>query len=72
MCYNNHLVIQSTKISASDRTIFITLKSLGILKNWQRLQRKELLRFGFNSLNKNQLVFTSQNNTMHNPNKPRV
>lgn len=70
--YNNHLVIQSTKTSASDRTIFIDSKSLGILKNWQRLQRKELLRFGFNSLSKNQLVFASQNNTMHNPNKPRV
>lgn len=70
--YNNHLVIQSTKTSASDRTIFIDSKSLDILKNWQRLQRKELLQYGFNSLNKKRLVFSSKNNTMHNPNKPRV
>ncbi|WP_057868954.1 tyrosine-type recombinase/integrase [Liquorilactobacillus hordei] len=59
--YNNHLVVQSTKTSASDRTIFIDSKSLGILKSWQRLQRKELLQYGFNSLNKKQLVFSSKN-----------
>ncbi|MFT8836632.1 site-specific integrase, partial [Liquorilactobacillus satsumensis] len=68
----NHLVIQSTKTEASDRTIFIDQKSLSILKHWQKLQRIELLQFGFNSMDTKQLVFASQNNTMHNPNKPRV
>ncbi|MFT9256004.1 tyrosine-type recombinase/integrase [Liquorilactobacillus hordei] len=68
----NRLVVQSTKTAASDRTIFIDPKTLGILKRWHQLQRIELLHYGFNSLGDKQLVFSSQKNQMHNPNKPGV
>ena len=66
----NRLVVQSTKTAASDRTIFIDPKTLGILKKWHQLQRIELLHYGFNTLGAKQLVFASQKNQMHNPNKP--
>lgn len=67
------LIIQSTKTAASEREIFIDNKTLGILKDWKKLQKMQLFQLGFNSSSsKNQLVFSSNLNKMHNPNKPRV
>ncbi|WP_239985477.1 tyrosine-type recombinase/integrase [Liquorilactobacillus hordei] len=66
------LIIQSTKTAASEREIFIDNKTLGILKDWKKKQKVQLFQLGFNSSSKDQLVFSSTLNKMHNPNKPRV
>lgn len=66
------LVIQSTKTEASERTIFIDDKTIEILGEWHKLQKVQLLQLEFNSNSKNQLIFASTINKMHNPNKPRV
>lgn len=66
------LIIQSTKTAASEREIFIDNKTLGILKDWKKKQKVQLFQLGFNSSSKDQFVFSSTLNKMHNPNKPRV
>lgn len=43
-----------------------------ILQEWRTKQKIELLQLGFNSFSDDQLVFASEKNQMHDPNKPRT
>src|SRR5699024_8126408 len=52
------LVIQAPKTKASFRTISIDDKTLDVLKHWKTQQRIESLKFGHNTMNKKQYVFT--------------
>lgn len=52
------LVIQAPKTKSSLRTISIDDKTLDVLKHWKTQQRIESLKFGHNTLNKKQYVFT--------------
>lgn len=68
----NALIVQSPKTQASYRSIFVDRKTMQILKKWRTTQKIELLQLGFNSFSDKQLVFASEKNKMHNPNKPRT
>lgn len=52
------LVIQAPKTKSSLRTVSIDDKTLNILKHWKTQQRIESLKFGHNTMNKKQYVFT--------------
>lgn len=70
--HDNTLIVQSPKTRASYRNIFIDPKTMKILQEWQTKQKIELHQLGFNSFSDEQLVFASEKNQMHNPNKPRT
>ena len=44
--------------------------TLSVLKKWRKIQRTEALQFGFNTMNKNQLIFTNIDNNFLSPAKP--
>ncbi|WP_436945031.1 tyrosine-type recombinase/integrase [Staphylococcus xylosus] len=52
------LVIQAPKTKSSLRTISIDDKTLDVLKHWKSQQRIESLKFGHNTMDKKQYVFT--------------
>ncbi|MEW8963735.1 site-specific integrase [Staphylococcus arlettae] len=52
------LVIQAPKTKSSLRTISIDDKTLDVLKHWKVQQRIESLKFGHNTMDKKQNVFT--------------
>lgn len=52
------LIIQAPKTKSSLRTISIDDKTLDVLKHWKTQQRIESLKFGHNTMNKKQYVFT--------------
>ncbi|MDN7145172.1 site-specific integrase [Liquorilactobacillus mali] len=66
------LIINSPKTFESNRTVFIDLKTIDIIKKWRFQQKQELMYLGFNSLQPNQLVFNSAKNTMLQPVKPTL
>lgn len=70
--HDNTLIIQAPKTQASYRDIFVDPKTMKILQEWRTKQKIELLQLGFNSFSDEQLVFASEKNQMHNPNKPRT
>lgn len=45
--------------------------TLSILKTWRKVQRTESLTFGFNTMSKDQLIFTNIDNVFLSPAKPR-
>ena len=51
-------IIQAPKTKSSLRTISIDDKTLDVLKYWKTQQRIESLKFGHNTMNKKQNVFT--------------
>lgn len=54
------LIVQSPKTRASNRTVDVDLKTISILKDWKKIQSKELSELGFKiKTDKNQLVFTN-------------
>lgn len=52
------LIIQAPKTKSSLRTISIDDKTLDVLKHWKTQQRIESLKFGHNTIDKKQNVFT--------------
>jgi len=52
------LIIQAPKTKSSLRTISIDDKTLNVLKHWKTQQRIESLKFGHNTMDKKQNVFT--------------
>ncbi|PKI09161.1 site-specific integrase [Staphylococcus shinii] len=52
------LVIQAPKTKSSLRTISVDDKTLDVLKHWKTQQRIESLKFGHNTMDKKQNVFT--------------
>lgn len=70
---NNKQIIQDPKSFNSFRTISIDTNTMIILKKWKTEQASMLLKFGHNSMNKNQLLFsTASRNKMYTLSKPRT
>lgn len=52
-------IIQTPKTNSSNRIISIDNKTLDVLKHWKTQQRIDSLKFGHNTINKGQYVFTN-------------
>lgn len=57
-------VINPPKTKKSMRKIIMDQKTMDYLYQWKMEQRKQMLYYGFNTLNKKQMLFTTRNNTM--------
>nr|WP_268869330.1 site-specific integrase [Ligilactobacillus salivarius] len=51
------------KTKASNRTIALDKETIQELKHWKQIQAKELLKRGYNAMNKKQLVFSNRYNS---------
>ena len=58
----NGVKIQTPKTKASNRVISLDTETMQVLKMWQLEQRKQLLKLGINSMNKQQLIFSNREN----------
>ncbi|WP_312505937.1 site-specific integrase [Lysinibacillus sp.] len=67
---DNQLYLKTTK-TGTIRTIKMDEQTMQILKDWKKQQQQELLILGFNSLNKDQLVFSNSKNEYLQPTKTR-
>ncbi|MBO0481801.1 site-specific integrase [Candidatus Enterococcus courvalinii] len=56
---NRRLYLELPKTKSSKREVPLDSKTMDMLKQWRFQQRKDLLRFGHNSINRHQLVFSS-------------
>jgi len=65
----NKLIIQPPKTKKSKRVLSMDEKTMIIMKEWKKRQAQDMLKFGFNTMNKNQLVFTNLKNEYINPQK---
>lgn len=61
---NRYQVINPPKTKKSMRKIIMDQKTMDYLYKWKMDQRKQMLNYGFNTLNKKQMLFTTRNNTM--------
>lgn len=59
---NKNLIAQTPKTKASIRTIPIDEETYKLLNHWKVEQRKRLLALGFNANNKDQLMFSNDEN----------
>lgn len=59
---NNALIIQTPKTKSSIRTIAVDEGTMGILKEWRKFQAIDLLKMGYNTMNKSQPLFTTYEN----------
>ena len=66
---NNVLIIQEPKTTSSARIIPIDDRTLNILSEWNKVQKKDFLKFGFNTLKPKQLVFPNIKNEFLSPTK---
>lgn len=60
--YTGNITIHDPKTSSSFRKVYIDHKTVDILKKWRAEQARWLLSKGINTLNKQQLVFSTRNN----------
>ncbi|WP_294743769.1 tyrosine-type recombinase/integrase [uncultured Exiguobacterium sp.] len=67
---NNQLYLKSTK-TGTVRNIKMDDQTIQILKQWKKRQQEDLLILGFNTLNKDQLVFSNTKNEYLQPTKTR-
>ncbi len=58
----NGIKIQTPKTKSSNRVISLDTETMQVLKMWQLEQRKQLLKLGINSMNKQQLIFSNTKN----------
>src|SRR5699024_5148304 len=58
----NIAIYLNLKSHTSKRTISLGSETLKVLQRWRRVQREELLKFGYNSNSPEQLVFTNKEN----------
>ena len=58
----NGIKIQTPKTKSSNRVISLDTETMQVLKMWQFEQRKQLLKLGINSMNKQQLIFSNTKN----------
>lgn len=65
---SQRLYIKPTK-TGSDRTIKMDEASMVIIKEWKKRQQQAYLMLGYNTLQKNQLVFSNTKNTFIQPTK---
>lgn len=69
---HGRLLVTTPKTDASNRIVNVDPKTMTMLKEWRIEQKKQLLIRGFNSISKEQIVFSTIKNTMLNPVKPRT
>ncbi|SCX66892.1 site-specific integrase [Lysinibacillus fusiformis] len=67
---DNQLYVKSTKTGIA-RNIKMDEKTMQILKEWKKKQKQDYLILGFNTLNKDQLVFSNTDNEFLQPTKTR-
>lgn len=67
---NSQLYVKSTKTGVA-RTIKMDDKTMAILKDWKKKQKKDYLALGFNTLQPKQLVFSNERNEYLQPTKTR-
>jgi integrase len=67
---DNQLYLKTTKTGIV-RTIKMDEKTMQILKQWRKRQQEDYLILGFNTLNKDQLVFSNERNEFLKPTKTR-
>lgn len=63
---DNRLLIQTPKTKKSKRVIPLDAKTMAIMRDWRTQQAKDMLMFGYNTMSKNQLIFTNTKNTYIN------
>jgi len=65
----NKLLIQTPKTKKSKRVMPMDERTMAIMKEWKSQQAKDMLKLGYNTMGKNQLVFTNLKNEFINPQK---
>lgn len=60
--YQGRPIITDPKNYSSNREISLDVETVNVLKKWRMEQRRYLLSYGINSLNPDQLVFSSKSN----------
>lgn len=56
------LYLEQPKTKHSKRTISIDLETMAVLKRWKVQQSKDMLKLGYSTLKKHQLVFSNEHN----------
>lgn len=64
------LIIQPTKTKAGRRTITMDDTTMLYLKRWRLSQKQMYMMYGFNTMNKSQLVFANSKNKLKSLNTP--
>lgn len=67
---DNQLYEKSTKTGVA-RTIKMDQRTMAILKEWQKKQKEDYFKLGFNTKSPNQLVFSNEYNEFSQPTKTR-
>lgn len=62
----NKLIVQPPKTKKSKRMLRMDSKTMDIMREWKSQQAKDMLKLGYNTMGKNQLVFTNTKNTFIN------
>lgn len=65
----NKLIVQPPKTKKSKRVLHMDQNTMNIMKTWKSQQAMDMLKLGFNTMGKNQLVFTNLKNSFINPQK---
>lgn len=72
MGLKNRLYVDTTKTADSVRVLNMDSQTMNYLREWKKVQLKELFKIGINALNnQTQLVFSNSNNSYIHPSKPR-
>lgn len=64
---NNSAIIQTPKTNTSIRTVVMDEITMEVLADWRKEQTTRLFKLGFNTLNKEQFLFTTTTNEMLSP-----
>jgi len=65
----NKLIIQPPKTKKSKRILPMDEITMNTMREWKAQQAKDMLKFGFNTMGKSQIVFTNLKNAYINPQK---
>lgn len=65
----NKLIVQPPKTKKSKRVLPMDVKTMNILQEWKTQQAKDMFKLGFNTLSKDQLVFSNAKNEFICPQK---
>ncbi|HIX69227.1 MAG TPA: site-specific integrase, partial [Candidatus Enterococcus stercoravium] len=68
---NARLIVLPPKTRKSARTISIDPFTMGLLKPWRSQQKIDYMKFGFNTLKPEQLLFSNLSNEWIQPTRPR-
>lgn len=63
------IIVQPPKTRKSKRLIHLDEQTIKVVKDWRSAQAIEMLKFGYNTMDKKQLVFSNSKNQFINPQK---